>query len=88
MISPFLKMSRSYPKISVLVKIAACDNLTRSNTISISRTKVTAGEAEVAAHNLSTTKRLGKKTFLGWLLIKSEPMVSLIYKDLKRSTLS
>ncbi len=49
----------------IFFKIEECENLTRRNTVCISRTKVTAGEAEVAAHNLRMTKRLGKITISG-----------------------
>ncbi len=54
----------------IFFKIEEGENLTRRNTVCISRTKVTAGEAEVAAHNLSMTKRLEKTTFSGQALIR------------------
>ncbi len=52
----------------IFFKIEECENLTRRNTVRISRTKVTAGEAEVAAHNLSMTMRLEKITVSGQAL--------------------
>ena len=52
----------------IFFKIEECENLTRRNTVCISRTKVTAGEAEVAAHNLSMTMRLEKITISGQAL--------------------
>ncbi len=54
----------------IFFKIEECENLIRRNTVCISRTKVTAGEAEVAAHNLSMTKRLGKITISGRALVR------------------
>ncbi len=47
------------------LKIEECENLTRRNTVCISRPKVTAGEAEMAAHNLSIAMRLEKITISG-----------------------
>ncbi len=52
----------------IFYKIEKCENLTRRNTVCISRTKATAGEAEVVAHNLSMTMRLEKITISGQAL--------------------
>ncbi len=46
----------------IFFKIEECENLTRRNTVRISRTKVTAGEAEVAAHNLSMTNSYDRRS--------------------------
>ena len=46
----------------IFFKIEECENLTRRNTVCISRTKVTADEAEVAAHNLSMTNSFDRRS--------------------------
>ncbi len=57
----------------IFFKIGECENLTRRNTVYISRTNATAGEAEVAAHNLSMTMRLEKITISGQALNNDIP---------------
>ncbi len=54
-------VKRDLCKTSIFIVIEAHEKLARRNTISISRTKATAGEAEVAAQILSATKSSVKR---------------------------
>ncbi len=53
---------RRQRNVRVFFKIEECENLTHRNTVCISRTNGTAGEAEVAAHNLSMTNSYDRRS--------------------------
>ncbi|MEE9555806.1 MAG: hypothetical protein V3V76_00985, partial [Candidatus Adiutricales bacterium] len=67
---------------SIFVEIAACEKLSRRNNTSILRTKATAGEAEVAAQILSTTKSSAtRRPFAEVSKDDSPPVILLLFSQ-------